>query len=112
MAKPKAGIKLSVFRGREAKLNRAIFQILASKGPQTIYDIHRQAKARRCLRYSRYASVNKRVRRLEEIGYIKKIGVIETKAGFEVSIYELTARAYLTILLGSIDFEQLLAILD
>ena len=104
--------RISVFKGREAKLNRAIFYVLAVKGPQTIYDIHKIVKTRRRLRHVRYASVNKRVRSLEESGYIKKTGVKKTKAGFEASIYELTARAYLAILLDSINLEDLLMRVD
>jgi predicted transcriptional regulator len=104
--------RLSVFKGREAKLNRAIFHILALKGPLTIYDIHKEVKARRELRHTRYASVNKRVRSLEEYGFVKKIGVKKTKAGFEASIYELTARAYLAILLNSVNLEELVMLVD
>ena len=99
--------RISVFKGREVKLNRAIFHILALKGPLTIYDIHKEVRTRRQFRRTRYASVNKRVRSLKELGYIKKIGAKKTKSGFKASIYELTARAYLAILLDSIDLEQL-----
>ena len=104
--------RISVFKGREARLNFAVFQVLALKGPQTIYDIHRELKTRRGLRHVRYASVNKRVRSLEESGYVKKIGVKKTKAGFKASIYELTARAYLAILLNSINLDELLMLVD
>ena len=99
--------RISVFKGREAKLNHVIFQILALKGPLTIYDIHKEVKARRGLRRTRYATVNKRVRSLEELRYVKRIGVKKTKAGFKAYIYELTARAYLAILLNSINLNEL-----
>jgi len=105
--KEKSG-RISVFRGREARLNKAIFHILALKGPLTIYDIHREVKAQKGLRHIRYASVNKRVKSLEDSGYINKIGVKKTKAGFEASTYELSARAYLAIILGFIDLDELL----
>jgi len=39
--------RISVFKGREAKLNFAIFHILALKDPQTIYDIHKEVKAKK-----------------------------------------------------------------
>jgi hypothetical protein len=97
--------KLSVFKGREARLNHAIFQILSLKGPQTIYDVHRQVRAHRGLRYTCYASVNKRVRALEDSGYVKKACVKRTKAGFEASTYELGAKAYLAMLLNSVSLE-------
>jgi hypothetical protein len=88
------GTELSVFKGREAKLNRAIFQALALEGPQTIYDIH------------------KRVRFLEKSGYVRRIGARKTKAGFEAHEYEPTAKAYLVLLLNSISLEELLSRLD
>jgi len=106
------GGRLSVFKGREARLNYAIFQILALKGPQTIYDIHKTVKTQRGLRHVRYAGVNKRVRALEESGYIKKVGVKRTKAGFEAAIYGLTAKAYLAILLNSINLDELVTRVD
>jgi len=61
----------------------------------------------RALRHVRYASVNKRVRVLEKSGYIKK-----TKAGFKASIYELTTKAYLAILLNSINLNKLVTRTD
>jgi len=109
--KPK-NTRLSVFKGREARLNHAIFQILSLKGPQTIYDIHKELKAQKGLRYIRYATVNKRVRLLKESGYINKIGVKKTKAGFQASVYELTARAYLAMLLNLINLDDLLMKVD
>jgi hypothetical protein len=109
--KPK-NAKLSVFKGHEAKLNRAIFHILALKGPLTIYDMHKEAKAQRGLRHIRYASVNKRVRALEESGYINKMGIKRTKAGFEASIYELNVKGYLAILLNLINLDDFLKRVD
>jgi Fe2+ or Zn2+ uptake regulation protein len=109
--KDKTG-RISVFKGREAKLNRAIFKVLALKSPLTIYDIHKEVKARRGLRRARYATVNKRVRSLEELRYVERIGAKKTKAGFEASTYELTARAYLAILLNSINLNELVTQVD
>ena len=104
--------RLPVFKGHEARLNRAIFHILALKSPQTIYDIHKEVKAQRGFRHTRYASVNKRVRFLEELGYVKKTGIKKTKAGFQASIYELTTKAYLAILLNSTNLDELLMQVD
>jgi hypothetical protein len=109
--KRKSG-RVSVFKGHEARLNQAIFHILALKGPLTIYDIHKEVKAQRGLRQTRYASVNKRVRVLEESGHIKKIGIKKTKAGFEASIYELNVKGYLAILLNQINLDDLLKRVD
>jgi len=104
--------RISVFKGREAKLNKAIFHILALKGPLTIYGIHKEIKTQRGFRNTRYASVNKRVRVLEESGYIKKIGIKKTKAGFEASIYELNVKGYLAIFLNQINLDDFLKRVD
>ena len=104
--------RLSVFKGREAKLNRAIFQALALKGPQTIYDIHKRLRTMRGLRCTHYGNVNKRVRALQQLGYVKEVNIKSTKAGFEATEYELTARAYLALMLASIKPEDLLNRID
>jgi DNA-binding Lrp family transcriptional regulator len=104
--------RISVFKGREAKLNRAIFQALALKGPQTIYDIHKRLRTMRGLRYTHYGNVNKRVRALQQLGYVKEVNIKSTKAGFEATEYELTARAYLALMLASIKPEDLLNRID
>jgi len=106
------GGRLSVFKGREARLNYAIFQVLAFKGPQTIYDIHKEVKTRRRLRHVRYASVNKRVRSLEGSGYINKTGAKKTKAGFEASMYKLTEKAQLAALLDSMNLDEFFTKVD
>jgi DNA-binding PadR family transcriptional regulator len=100
--------RISVFKGRKAKLNHIIFQILALKGPKTIYDIHKIVKTQKKLKHVRYSSLNKRVRSLEKSGYIKKFGVKETKAGFEATMYDLTAKAYLATLLNTINLYKLI----
>jgi hypothetical protein len=109
--KPK-NTRLSVFKGREAKLNRAIFQALALKSPQTIYDIHKQIKTYKVIRRTYYANVNKRVRTLEQAGYLRKVDVQTTKAGFEATVYELTVRACLALLLNSVSLDEMLNRID
>jgi len=101
-----------VFKGREARLNRAIFQSLALKGAQTIYDIHKHVRTFRGLRFTYYGNVNKRVRALQQLGYIKEVRVKSTKAGFEAVEYELTTRTYLALLLDSVSIEDLLNRID
>ena len=109
--KDKSG-RLSVFKGHEARLSKTIFHILALQSPLTIYDIHKEVKKNRGLRHTRYANVNKRVRALEDSGYIKKIGIKKTKAGFQASTYDLAAKAYLALVLNSISTERLLNRVD
>ena len=104
--------RISVFKGREARLNFAVFQVLALKGPQTIYDIHKKIRTQRGLKYTKYASVNKRVRHLEESEYIKRASARRTRAGFEAATYELTPKTYVAILLDSADLESLISCMD
>jgi hypothetical protein len=52
--------------------------------------------------------VNKRIRILEKLGYISQAAVKETKAGFKAYVYELGSRAYLALLLNSINLDELL----
>jgi hypothetical protein len=106
VARSKASAKLSVFKGREAKLNRAIFQTLALKGPQTIYDIHKTFRHTRGFKNTRYASVNKRIRKLQESDFVRKAGTKETRAGFKACTYELCAKTHLAILLESVNLED------
>jgi Fe2+ or Zn2+ uptake regulation protein len=98
--------RLSIFKGREAKLNCAVFQVLSLKGPQTIYEMHKELRTQKGFKYIRYATVNKRIKILKESGYINKIGGKKTKAGFEAAIYELTARAYLALLLNRTNLDH------
>ena len=110
MARKKGkGTELSVFKGREAKLNRAIIHSLALEGPQTIYDLHKNLRTVRGLKHTRYSSVNKRIRILKESGYVHKVAIKETKAGFVSSIYELRTKALLAWMIDSVELERLLS---
>jgi len=111
MAREK-GIELSVFKGREAKLNRAILRITAQQGPQTVYDVHKQVTKTKGLGHTRYANVNLRVRALEETGYLRKSGLKLTKSGFKAVLFETTAKAYLALVLNTLSAEELFSHLD
>jgi len=73
--------RISIFKGREARLNKAIFWILAKQSPMTIYDIWKKLRGQRDFAYIRYHIVNRRVRALERQGYIEKSGERKTKTG-------------------------------
>lgn len=100
------GVRLSVFKGRTRQLTKAIFWTLTQKAPSTAYDLCKGVRARKELKRTRYSVVNRRVRTLEELGYVRKIGTTKTKAGFEVPLYQLTSRAYLAIMLTQIDLDD------
>jgi len=105
--KDKSG-RLSVFKGREARLNRAIFHVLALQGPQTIYEVCKEARTQRGLKYTKYTNVNRRVRALDELGYLEKVGTRTTKAGFQAMLYQLSARGYLALMFNLIDGDTLI----
>jgi DNA-binding PadR family transcriptional regulator len=99
-------VRISIFTGREARLNKAIFWILAKQGELTIYDIWQRLRKQRNFSYIRYHIVNRRVRVLEKQGYSEKSGERRTKTGFATALYQLTFRAYLAILLDQIDLDD------
>ena len=103
--KGKSG-RISVFKGRETKLNRAIFQILALIGPLAIYDICKEVRKQERLKHTKYAVVNRRVRILEESRYLGEAGTRKTRAGFTVSLYQLTLRGYLALMLYGISLDK------
>jgi len=98
--------RIAVFKGRDARLNKAVFWILAQQGTLTIYDLWRKLRTQRDFAYIPYNTVNRRVRALEEHGYIETSGERKTKTGFAVKLYQLTARAYLAMLLRRIDIDE------
>jgi len=98
--------RVSVFKGREARLNKAIFWILAKQGQLTIYDVWRTLRVQRDFMYVHYHTVNRRVRALEEHGYIEKSGERRTKTGFAARLYQLTARACLAMLLNRTNLDD------
>jgi hypothetical protein len=106
---PRAGAdaaRLSVFKGREARLNKAIFHILALKGPLIIYDIHKEVKAQKGLKYTKSSNVLRRIRALEESGYLEKAGTRKTLPGSERVLYKLSSKTYLALLLNKINLDS------
>ncbi len=105
--KDKSGsARLSVFKGREAKLNRAIFHILALKGPLITYDVHKEVKAQRGLKPTKYTNVLRRIRALEESGYLEKAGTRKTLPGSERVLYKLSSKTYLALLLNKVNMDH------
>ena len=59
-----------------------------------------------CIRDRKYTNLNRRVRILEEHGYIERVGTRKTQAGFQATLYQLTAKAYLAILLNKVNMDD------
>jgi len=109
--KPK-NTRLSVFKGREARLNHAIFQILSLKGPLIIYDIHKEVKAQKGLKHTKSTNVLRRIRALEESGYLEKAGTRKTLPGYERVLYKLSSKTYLALLLNKINLDSFIQTAD
>jgi hypothetical protein len=105
-------VRLSVFKGREAKLNRAIFQVLRGESPQAMWDILRKIRKIRAFKHTKYAVINTRVKALEAEGYLKKTGERDTKHGGKTALYEISAKAKLAIKLCSQPLDDLIDKLD
>ena len=104
--KPKS-TELKVFSGREASRNLAIFEILANSDPQTIPQLQKQICKRKGLSGTYYASISKRLRCLEETGYIKQAK--PAPEGAKAATYELRIKAYLATFLKHNSMEDLLS---
>lgn len=103
----KKGADLAVFKGREARLNLAIFETLATHDPQTTSDLQKKVSKQRNLYGTYYASLSKRIHQLEETGYVKKAKA-KPEADSRAAAYELRPKAYLAMLLNSFTLEDLL----
>ena len=103
--KEKSG-KLSVFKGRQAGLNRAIFHVLALKSPQATWDIFRQLRKQKGLAYIKYSVLIRRVKALQESDYLMRVGERKTRPGSETPLYQLTPRAELAVTLDQINLDK------
>ena len=87
-------------KGREASLNRALIQALISKEPQTTNQLFTKIAQIEEFKDISYSTVNKRVRSLEQSGYIKKV-LVKKRAGGLSNYYELRPKVYLAQFLAS-----------
>jgi hypothetical protein len=101
-------VRLSVFKGREAKLNRAIFLILHEKISQTAWQIFSMLSKKKEMKGLTYWTVIRRMRALHKQDYVMVVGEIETMPGTETSLYQLTPRAELALVLDKINMDQFL----
>jgi DNA-directed RNA polymerase len=98
------GSELSVFMGVEAKLNLAIFLILAvSDYPLKITELLKLLSKQKEVSGTYYASLTKRLRCLVNDEYLK-----ENKVGSEVATYQLTNKALLAMFLDSNNMQEIL----
>ncbi len=84
------GTELAVFRGKAAKLNRVILQILEQKSPLIAYDIWRRIRANKGFRHVDSKTAYRRLEALEQEGLIAEKGSRVGKRGGDRALYELT----------------------
>jgi len=105
-------VRLSVFKGREAKLNRAIFEVLIEESPLAMWDILGNVCKMRSFRRTKYAVINARIKALEDEGYLKRTGNRDTKQGGKTILYELCEKTKLAIALNARNLDDILDQLD
>ena len=98
--------RLTVFKGREAKLNKAIFQILAVKGPRAICALLEEIRRQRGLSETREGVLRRRVNALEKQDYLMRVGTTKTRRGYDTPLYDLTPRAELAMALSKTDLDK------
>lgn len=97
---------LSLFKGREAKLNRIIFLVLFKDSPLVVYDITKTIRKTRGFRSVRYTNINRRVRLLANQGYLEVVGSRETQSGIPGILYQPTNRAKTAFFLNAVNADE------
>ncbi len=99
---------LSVFKGREARLNRMILLFLCRECCLNIWQVYKRVRETRGFRHLRYHVINRRIRDLEQEGFIEVTTVRETPQGQKVKYFQPTTKTYLAFLLDAVDLDQLI----
>jgi hypothetical protein len=100
--------KISIFKGRGAKLTFAIFNCLETNGDLTISEIQRHLNKQKNLEGTYYGSISKRVHCLETAGYIVESSWRQSQSGFRAKVYKLHVKAHLAIFLNQTNPETVL----
>ena len=86
--------KLSIFKGREGKLNRAIINTFESEETKSTRQIYKKIIQKKELKNTNYSTVNKRIRNLEKNGFLKKT-LTKKRSGGITNYYQLQPKALL-----------------
>lgn len=100
------GSEISLFKGREAKLNRVILLILFQDSPLVVYDITKLVRKARGFRSARYTNINRRVRLLAQQGYLEVVGCRKTQSGIPGILYQPTIRAKTAFFLKAVSVNE------
>ena len=107
MPKPK-DTRLSAFKGREARLNRVIFTILDAKKLLTSYDMYLEIRRNKGFRHTKYPSVDRRMKALQQQHWISRKGTRRTKPGSDSPFYELSSRGQTAIDVDEVNMNDFL----
>lgn len=107
MPKPK-NTRLSLFKGREARLNRVIFMILDAKKLVTSYDMFLETRRIKGFRHTKYSSVDRRMKALQQQHWISRKGTRRTKPGSDSPFYELSSRGQTAIEIDKVNLNDFL----
>ena len=102
------GIKLEVFSGKQAKLNRVILQIFDRKGPLISYDVWRFVVMIKDFGQTERKTVYYRVNALSQEGYIIQKGTRPTQPGWPSELFELTRKGKAALKAGKKSMDQFL----
>jgi hypothetical protein len=105
--KPK-NTRLSVFKGREARLNRVIFMILDAKKLVTSYDMFLKIRRIKGFRHTKYSSVDRRMKALQQQHWITRKGTRRTKPGSDSPFYELSSQGQTAIEIDKVNMNDFL----
>ena len=107
MPRPKSEkVRLSVFRGREARLNLAILFLLKRKSPLTGWEIFSELSKQKEMSQLTYNTILNRMVALQFQDYVMKVGEKDTMPGTETAVYQLSPRAELAISLSKINLDE------
>ena len=107
MPRPKSEkVRLSVFKGNEAKLNHSILCSLNQKSPQISWEIFTQFKKQKGMGGLTYTTVLRRMAALQSQDYVMKVGEKDTMPGTETALYQLSPRSELAITLSEINLDK------
>ena len=104
------GTELELFKGRKADLTRAILHIL-SKEALVKYDVHKKIIAQG-FKNTHYGTIKKRIKALQETGYLKEVGMRKTQPGNEGILYETTFKALSAMEVNVTDLDDFFRKLD
>lgn len=103
--------KLSIFKGREAKLNRAIINVFESEETKSTRQIYKKIIQNKELKNTNYSTVNKRIRNLEKTGFLKKT-LTQKRSGGITNYYQLQPKALLAKFLDDHNTKDLFENID